>query len=71
MPKFTREELDEIKKNTELVEEQRKKKQGDRKKRAARKKRKSSDTAPINERLVAIALLGISIFISYLVMKFS
>jgi hypothetical protein len=72
MPKFTKEELDEIKKNTEKVERDRNNKADKKDKKAKKKKRakKPEKLAPFPERIVGLVLLLISVVVSYLVLRF-
>lgn len=78
MPKFTQEELEEIRLNTQRVEKERKSKTGShhdhvdgksaKKTRAKKSGRKSDREHTLTERLIGPILLIITLMVSYLVM---
>lgn len=70
MPKFTPEELEEIRRNTEKAEEARKKKEEakqKKKKTKRKKKKKKTESYPLKERLFALVILGASLAVSAVV----
>ncbi len=84
MPKFTDQELEEIKQNTERVEKERRAKTGSGGKGSARANKSKSETrkprtsrsssdevASFNERLIGPFLLILTLVISYVVMRFT
>jgi cell division protein FtsL len=69
MPKFTQEELEEIRKNTEAIEAARKEKQSSKKKKKAptKKRTKKVTEFSLKERLIPLVILAITLGVSYLV----
>jgi len=71
MPKFTQEELEEIRRNTDEIEQARKAKQDKKKPTKPAKKRTKKETAySLKERLLPLILLAITLGISYVVVLF-
>jgi F0F1-type ATP synthase assembly protein I len=72
MPKFTQEELEEIRRNTDQIEYARRAKEtkSQKPKKAKNPRKKKDAEYSLSERLLPLLLLGVTLGVSYLVVLF-